>query len=173
MGSSGGWSSPRGDEAAARDLSLTGVLRWLGWDERQTWMQEGSHTAASTWREREQKRSSPLGGARSLLNWRRRKRGGGPGGRIRVEDGEEGREGGSGTVVDSTGWPTAACGSRAWAADVGDAGEGARAPNVRDRSEMGDPVSVAGCGRERSGGDGAPIGGPGRHSAGRCGSNRI
>jgi hypothetical protein len=90
-----------------------------------------------------------------------------------VEDGEEGREGGPGMVVDSTGWPMAACDSRAWAADVGDAGEGARVPNVRDRGEMGDPVSVAGCGRERSGSDGAPIGRPRRHSAGRCGSNRI
>jgi hypothetical protein len=55
MGSSGGWSSPRGHEEAAmaRDSSSTGVLRWLGYDERQTGMQEGSCTADSTWRERE------------------------------------------------------------------------------------------------------------------------
>jgi hypothetical protein len=33
-------------------------------------------------------------------------------------------------------------------------------------SEMGDPVSVTGRGRERLGGDGAPTGGPGQHSAG-------
>jgi hypothetical protein len=51
MGSSGGWSSPRGDEAevAARDSSPTGVLRWLAWDERQMGMQEGSRAVDSTW----------------------------------------------------------------------------------------------------------------------------
>jgi hypothetical protein len=31
---------------------------------------------------------------------------------------------------------------------VGDAGKGARAADARDRGEMGDPVSVAGCGRK-------------------------
>jgi hypothetical protein len=58
-GSSGGWSSPRGDEATvtARDSSLTRVIRWLGWDERQTGMQEGSRVADSTWREGERERA--------------------------------------------------------------------------------------------------------------------
>jgi hypothetical protein len=56
MGSSGGWSSPRRDEAAAaQDSSLMGVLRWLGWDERQMGMQEGSCAADLTWRERAEK----------------------------------------------------------------------------------------------------------------------
>jgi hypothetical protein len=56
---------------------------------------------------------------------------------------------------------------------VGDAGEGARAADARDRGEMGDPMSAVGCGRERPSGDGAPTGGPGQHSVGRRGLNWI
>jgi hypothetical protein len=39
-GSSGGWSTPRGNEAAVAALnsSPTGVLRWSGWDKRQKGM---------------------------------------------------------------------------------------------------------------------------------------
>jgi hypothetical protein len=57
-------------------------------------MQEGSRATDSTWRERERewKRSSPRGGAGSLLNRWRRKWGGGLGGCVCVEDGEGGRE---------------------------------------------------------------------------------
>jgi hypothetical protein len=54
-GSSGGWSSLRGDEAAVAALnsSPTGVLRWSGWDKRQKGTQEGSRAVDSTRRERD------------------------------------------------------------------------------------------------------------------------
>jgi hypothetical protein len=119
-GSSGGWSTPRGDEAAAvaRDSSPTGVLQWLGSDERQTGMQEGSRVDDSMWREREWERSSPRGGAGSLLNRRRRKGGGGPSGRVHVEDGGGGREGGLRVAVHNVGRPEAAPDHRASAAPL-------------------------------------------------------
>jgi hypothetical protein len=98
-GSSGGWSSPRGDEAAvaAQDSSPMGVLRWLGWDERHMGMQEESCAADSTWRERE--RGSGKGAhrvaVRAPFSTGREGNGeGGPGGRVRVEDGVGRREGG-------------------------------------------------------------------------------
>jgi hypothetical protein len=64
-GSLGGWSSLRGDKAAvvAWDSSPTGVLRWLGWDERHMGVQEGSRADDSTWRERE-------GAEKELTAWR-------------------------------------------------------------------------------------------------------
>jgi hypothetical protein len=98
----------------------------------------------------------------------------------------EGEKGGPGVAVGNAGRSAAGLGHRARAAPLsreqgravgmGDAGEGAWAADAWDRGEMGDPVSAAGCrksGRERPGGDGAPIGGPERHSARWCGSNRI
>jgi hypothetical protein len=69
-GSSRGWSSLRGDEAAVEALnsSLMGVLRWSGWDEKQMGMQEGSHATDSMWRERERDSRKGARHVSSLLN---------------------------------------------------------------------------------------------------------
>jgi hypothetical protein len=56
---------------------------------------------------------------------------------------------------------------------VGDAGEGAWAADARDRGEMGDPVSAAGCGRKQEREVGRRWGTDGRAQAARCRAARF
>jgi hypothetical protein len=135
-------------------------------------------------RERERKRSSPRGGEGSLLNRRRRKWGG---------------RGGSRWACPRGGWRTSerrgalarwsvARGSRQWPPTVGHGwrrcrvnrgGRRAwamRVADARDWGEVGPGVSGGvweRAKRREAGGGGALTRGPGRHSAGRRGSNSL
>jgi hypothetical protein len=71
-------------------------------------MLEGSCTVDSTWRERERERAEKELTARwrglpFKLVEKEVGRGRGPGGRVHVEDGEGGREGGAGSIVGPSG----------------------------------------------------------------------
>jgi hypothetical protein len=131
----------------------------LGVDEREMGQKKGMERRPATFQ---------------ATRWRGAEGGKGEGvpcGRSHVEMEEEGR-GGPGMVVGSAGRPATTPDRRAWAAALPrEQGRGrgwaTQCGRLTRRLERdGDPVSVTGHGRERPGGDGAPTGGPGQHSAG-------
>jgi hypothetical protein len=99
---------------------------------------------------------------------------------------EKEERGGPGAAVGSAGRPTMAPNRRVWAAPlqreqrraagVDYAAMRANAADEWDRGEAGLGVSGRGAGesgKKRPSGDGAPIGGPGQHSAGWRGLNSV